>query len=141
MANNMKPGGATKPKGQRKKTDAAAVNDDEVQTFGGDLPKAATVKSISKELSKLGSDMASLRGQMGSAIKDAEKDHNVHRGALREALKQLKMDPEKRADYQRHVGHYVLALGIARQDDLFEADKAPAASPAEAATFGGREAH
>ena len=117
-------GSLSRPKKGNGKDPAAAA--DEVQSFSGELPKPKVVKELSSELATLASSMASIRGQIGSSIKNAEADHNIHRGALREALKQFKMDPQKREEYQRHVQHYVTALGIGYQSDLFK-DAAPAA--------------
>jgi len=128
MANKM--AAKKKPQGAKSPKDAA----EDVKSFSGELPKKTVIVGLQKTIGKLMSDSASIRGQIGSEIKNAEADHNVHRGALREVLKMAKMDPEKRADYIRHRDSYALQLGLGVSTDLFQEDE----SPADKATFGGR---
>lgn len=129
MARNMKPNsGGRAARGRNAATPREIA--EEVKEFGGELPKAADIKALAKDLATMNADMASIRGKIGSTIKNAETDQNVHRGALREVLKMHKMDPQKREDYQRHVAHYALVLGIGYQPDLFKDQ--PAAKPARA---------
>ncbi len=133
MANSMKPKKELK-KPPRKNAEADDFDDGEEDGAGvSEMPSGDVVKTLALSCAELDQKMAKLRGEKGAAIKNAEADHNVHRGALREALKQYKMEPQAREEYQRHVESYVLQLGIARQANLFDE------APAEAATFAGRD--
>lgn len=128
MAKSMK-NEIKKPRGK-----AAAVVDDDDGIDETSLPSGDIIKALADTCREIDTKMATLRGQKGSEIKEAESAHNVHRGAMRDVLKLYKMAPEARDEYLRHRESYELQLGLGRQANLFDG------SPAETATFAGRDA-
>jgi hypothetical protein len=116
---------------------AAAAGDE----FEGDedigkvaeLPDGDFIKSHIRSLQALKTKARSIAGEIGAAVKAAESDKNVHRGAAAFALKLANMDEETRDEFLRHFDSYRLQLGFGRQDDLFNDP-----SPVETATFAGR---
>ncbi len=80
------------------------------------------------------SDMDSARGEMGSLLKNAEDQHQLHRKAFKDVQKLEKMDAAKRADYLRAFNAYLKYLGLDAQPDMFDeaAKEAEAEEPAAA---------
>lgn len=134
----MAPRMTTKPKAQRGKGKAAAAHDDADDDIGviDALPSGDDIKAHIRSLSGLKAKVSEITGQIGAEVKRAENDLNIHRGAAAFVLKLSRMDEEKRDEFLRHFDSYRLQMGFGRQDDLFND---PQASPAEVATFGGRE--
>lgn len=77
---------------------------------------------------------AAIRGQIGAAVKNAEEDYGVHRGAASLCIKLKNMNDEARGSFLKAFDDMRTALGWANQTDLFTG----ANSPAESATFAGR---
>lgn len=77
---------------------------------------------------------ATIRGQIGAAVKSAEEDYGIHRGAASLMIKLKNMQEEQRVAFLKSFDDMRTALGWAAQGDLFTG----ANSPAEAATFAGR---
>lgn len=74
---------------------------------------------------------AEIRGKIGAAVKNAEEDYGIHRGASSLWIKLDGMTPEARDSFLKAFDDMRTALGYATQTELFK-------TPAEAATFGGR---
>lgn len=101
----------------------------------GAMPTKKAVTTLSSTVRSLDQKMSKLRGEKGSAIKTASDDENVHKGAFREAMKRLAMEPDERANYQRHVAKYERDLDIELQGDLLkDAPQEPKKSTAKAET-------
>lgn len=111
MANKLE-----KPRGAAE-ADASTEKDN---PLSGKLPTKAAVGKLANTVQTIDGKLAKLRGEKGSAIKVASDDDNVHKGAFREAMKQLAMDPEERANYQRHLAKYQRDLDIQLQGDLLK---------------------
>lgn len=91
----------------------------------GKLPTKAAVTKLKTTTHGIDKKMSQLRGEKGAAIKLAASEENVHKGAFAAAMKEFNMDPEARAEYQRHLFRYRRDLGIDLQTDLLK-DAAPA---------------
>jgi len=124
---------ASKPKTAR----GAAREDerDDDDDIGGEADGVgfnpqAFVKHVGN-VGALKSKAASIRDEISSAVKNAEEDHGIHRGASALWIKLHNMNEEARNAYLKAFDDMRTALGYATQSDLFE-------KPAEAATFGGR---
>lgn len=117
MAKTMKPGSE---KGR------AALKLAEVkkpaQNDAGELPDSSTVLDLLKDEGSISSKLARLRGEIGALVKNAETDHNVHRGAFKMTAKLKKMDASARAEFLRHFDHYRDAAELDEQADLFDAE-------------------
>lgn len=132
MAKSLKPR-ATKRAASNARTTADVADD--VEEFGGTLPSGDAIKKHVQSINALTAKSAEVRGQIGAAVKAGESDHNIHRGAASLCMKLVRMDESKRDEFLRHFDSYRLQLGMGRQTDLFNDE-----SPAERATFGGRQA-
>lgn len=95
----------------------------------------AFVKHVAN-VGALKSKAASIRGDIGAAVKNAEEDYGIHRGASALWIKLHNMNEEARTAYLKAFDDMRTALGHATQTDLFDAK-----TPAEAATFAGRGAN
>lgn len=78
---------------------------------------------------------AAIRGQIGAAVKAAEEDYGIHRGAASLWIKLKNMNDEARVAFLKAFDDMRTALGYATQEDLFSGKN----SPADRATFAGRE--
>lgn len=86
----------------------------------GKLPTKAVVNTLATNVAGLTQKAAKLRGEMGAAIKAASDDDNVHKGAFRQAMKERQMEPDERANFQRHLAKYRKDLNIELQGDLLK---------------------
>lgn len=84
-----------------------------------------------KNVRELKSKGAEIRGKIGAAVKNAEEDYGIHRGAASLWIKLDGMTEEARDAFLKAFDDMRTALGYATQTELFD-------KPAEAATFGGR---
>lgn len=78
------------------------------------------VKKLSTGVQSIDKRMSTLRGEKGALIKTASADDNVDKQAFSQAMKELNMDPERRAEFQRNLGLYRAHLGIELQGDLLK---------------------
>lgn len=106
-------------------TAAAADFDDDALGRVSGLPEGDFIKRHIGALQALKTKARTIAGEIGAAVKAAEADKNVHRGAAAWALKLANMDDETRDEFLRHFDSYRLQLGFGRQSDLFN-DPAPA---------------
>lgn len=109
MANELK---KPAPKGETPETEKP----DNV----GKLPTKQAVTTLANTVATLQQKTAKLRGEMGAAIKAASDDDNVHKAAFRAAMKERQMEPDERANYQRHLAKYRRDMGIELQGDLLK---------------------
>lgn len=86
----------------------------------GRMPTKAAVTKLGNSVGLLNQKAAKIRGEIGSLIKTAEADDNIHRGAFKAAMKERGMEPDERANYQRHLAKYRQQLGIELQGDLLK---------------------
>jgi hypothetical protein len=77
---------------------------------------------------------AEIRGKIGAAVKNAEEDYGIHRGAASLWIKLKGMEDEARVAFLKAFDDMRTALGYASQGELFDG----ANSPADKATFAGR---
>ncbi len=101
---------------------------------GVEFDPQAFLKHVSN-VGALKSKAASIRGEIGAAVKNAEEDHGIHRGAAALMIKLHNMNEEARNNFFKAFDDMRTALGYATQTDLFNG------TPAEAATFAGRGAN
>lgn len=85
-----------------------------------------------KSIRALKTKAASIRGEIGAAVKNAEEDYGIHRGAAAMWIKIDAMEEEARNAFLKAWDDMRTALGYAHQGELF--------TPAEKATFSGRGA-
>jgi len=86
----------------------------------GKLPTKTVVTKLSTTTRAVDQKIASLRGEKGAAIKDAADTHNVHKKAFKQAMAELAMEPDERANFQRHLAKYRRDLDIELQGDLLK---------------------
>jgi len=89
-----------------------------------------------KDMAALKAKSAEVRGKIGAAVKNAEEDHGIHRGASALWIKLDRMEDEARDAFLKAFDDMRTALGYATQSDLFDAT-----TPADKATFAGRGAN
>lgn len=92
----------------------------EASPLSGKLPSKAVVTKLGETVRGLDQKMSKLRGEKGAAIKSASDDDNVHKAAFRAAMKEYGMEPQERANFQRHLAKYRRDLGIELQGDIFK---------------------
>lgn len=114
MAKKMNPG----TEKAREKLKLAEVKKPDRQNDAGELPDADTLLGLMKDAGTIGGKLASLRGDIGALVKNAEEDHNIHRGAFKLVCKLERMDPTKRAEFLRHLDHYRHIADLDDQPDL-----------------------
>lgn len=102
----------------------------------GELPTKEVVTKLKDTTRSIDQKISTLRGEKGAAIKVAADDKNVHKKAFKAAMTEFGMEPDERANYQRHLAKYRQDLGIELQGDIFKDDevaKQPAARKSEPA--------
>lgn len=112
---------------------APAPEADEIEDNGAEFDPEKFLAHVDN-VGALKSKGAAIRGQIGAAVKAAEEDYGIHRGAASLWIKLKNMNEEARTSFLKAFDDMRTALGYANQDDLFSGKN----SPAEAATFGGR---
>lgn len=110
---------------------AAAVDDSEHIEAESDFDDEKFVAHV-KNIRTLKTKAASIRGEIGAAVKSAEEDYGIHRGASSLWIKLDGMEEEARNAFLKAFDDMRTALGYAHQGELF--------TPAEKATFAGRGA-
>lgn len=130
MAGKLNNKEVRKPRG---KPAAAQVDDDEHEDEGVEFNAEKFLDHVDA-VRELKSKGAEIRGKIGAAVKNAEEDYGVHRGAASLMIKLKGQTEEQRASFFKAFDDMRTALGWANQDDLFNG----ANSPAERATFAGR---
>lgn len=93
-------------------------NDDNVEV--GELPSAEEVHKTFKDFSLLQEDQRSALGEIGSLIKTASNQNNIHPKAFKEYAKIRKMDASKRSEYLVHLFHYLGCSNLGPHPDLFQ---------------------
>lgn len=131
---------ATKPRNQKAPSSrGAAPERDDDDNIGDEADgvqfDAEKFVSHVKEMAALKAKSAEVRGKIGAAVKNAEEDHGIHRGASALWIKLDRMEDEARDAFLKAFDDMRTALGYATQSDLFSGS-----TPAEAATFAGRGA-
>lgn len=122
---------AKKPAGKAARVDS--YDDDEFGADGGAAFDADKFLAHVENVGALKSKGAAIRGQIGAAVKAAEEDYGIHRGAAAWCIKLKNMNDEQRVAFLKAFDDMRTALGYATQTELFASG-----SPAEAATFAGR---
>lgn len=85
------------------------------------LTEPEFLDKFTQRIASMEEDMASARGELGSAYKNAETEKGLHRKAFKLAHTLRKMAVEKRADFLRAFDHYRDAMVLdGEQSDLFE---------------------
>lgn len=83
------------------------------------LPEADVLKEHLRTMNASKAEMDEIRGDMGAMVKNAENDHNIHRGAFKQAMKLKNMDETKRAEFLAHLDHYREVFDLDAQQDMF----------------------
>jgi hypothetical protein len=84
------------------------------------LPSADVLSKILDEYQTENADSAAARQGMGTIKKNAEKEHNVNWRMLKVAMGiQKRTDTDRAADL-RHLYHYIKALGLNDQRDMYD---------------------
>ncbi|MFE1598211.1 hypothetical protein [Methylobacterium sp. ID0610] len=78
------------------------------------------LKSLVGKCQGIKADLDEARGELGSAIKDAEETHGINRPAFKLAMKLQGMETDKRRDFMRSLADYCDKLGLNDQADMFE---------------------
>jgi hypothetical protein len=82
-----------------------------------------------KNINTLKSKAASIRGEIGAAVKAAEEDHGIHRGAAALWIKLERMEDEARDAFLKAFDDMRVALGRAEQGELVFTERASAPAP------------
>lgn len=94
----------------------------EPATAAGSLPTAEHLKKVMTQYRAKMGQMATLRGEIGAMLKQAQHDFNINLPAFKRAAKQIEMDETKRADIRRHAVHYDQVFALDQQPDMFGDD-------------------
>ncbi len=125
----------SKPKTTARGAGRTVERDDDDELEGE--PAEFDPEQFKKHVANIGalkSKGAAIRGEIGAAVKNAEEDYGIHRGAASTIIKLHNMNEEARTAWFKAFDDMRTALGYATQADLFDP------SPAAAATFAGRGA-
>lgn len=76
------------------------------------MPSDEVLLKLKGKLGEMAENMATHRGELGAAYKDAEKDHGINRAALKLAMKLQKQTETKSQDFLSHFNHYLKAFGL-----------------------------
>lgn len=135
MAKRLNGKEVTKPRTTRGQSGAAATREFEEAENADEVEfNAEKFLEHVDNVSSLNSKRAEIRGKIGAAVKNAEEDYGVHRGAASLMIKLKGQSEEQRAAFFKAFDDMRTALGWANQSDLFTG----ANTPAERATFAGR---
>jgi|JI9StandDraft_1071089.scaffolds.fasta_scaffold07376_12 hypothetical protein len=83
------------------------------------LPSAEVLKNLADRYDSETSDAAQANQGIGTLKKNAEKQHNVDWWAFKQAMRLKKKGETDRDGNIRHLIHYLKALGLVSQDDMF----------------------
>lgn len=86
------------------------------------LPSADVLRKFADDYETETSDAAKANQGLSTLKKNAEKDHAIDWGAFKQAIRLKKMSEIDRASRIRHLIHYINALGLNNQDDMFLGD-------------------
>jgi hypothetical protein len=114
------------------KAAAAADDSEHAEEVVSDFDDEKFVAHV-KNIRSLKTKAASIRGEIGAAVKAGEEDYGIHRGAASLWIKLDGMEEEARIAFLKAFDDMRTALGYAHQGELFNSD-------AERATFAGRGA-
>ena len=84
------------------------------------LPSGEHLNKQAEDFGVLKADMDEARSEMGELVKKGENDRNIHRKAFKQTMQIKRMDDTKRAEYLRHLFHYIDHFGLNDQIDMFE---------------------
>jgi len=84
------------------------------------MPSAEVLAKYLDELETNGTDASQAAQAISTLKKNAEKQHNVNFKVLKRCLALKKMSETDRAAELRHFIHYIRALGLADQRDMFD---------------------
>ncbi len=82
--------------------------------------RADVLKALINKCDEMRSDMDSARGELGSAVKDAEETHGINRKAFKLVMSLKRMEETKRDDFLRSLDDYRAKLELNPSPDLFE---------------------
>ena len=78
------------------------------------------LESLVAKANGIQADMDTSRGELGSAVKNAEDTHGVHRKAFKQVCTLTRMEQGKRDEYLRAFDDYRDKLNLHPDPDLFE---------------------
>jgi hypothetical protein len=94
------------------------------------MPTAEQLQKLMQNYSAKMAQMATLRGDIGAMLKQAQHDFNVNLPAFKSQAKLMKMDETKRAEIATHEAFYAPIFGTDKQPDMFS-DDTPGVKAAE----------
>lgn len=97
------------------------------------MPTREDLFDLKRKVAKQAETLESARGEIGSLLKNADNDKNIHRGAFKLAVKLLNMTDEKRDAFLSHLDYYRDQMGIdeGRTQNMFDTTGAVATAPAQ----------
>ncbi len=103
------------------------------------MPTAEQLQKLMQNYSAKMAQMATLRGDIGAMLKQAQHDFNVNLPAFKSQAKLMKMDETKRAEIATHEAFYAPIFGTDKQPDMFS-DDTPGVKAADPAGKGAKAA-
>lgn len=82
--------------------------------------RADVLRALINKCDEMRSDMDEARGELGSAVKDAEETHGINRKAFKLAMSLMRMEETKRSDFLRSLDDYRAKLELNPLPDMFE---------------------
>lgn len=84
------------------------------------MPTMAKVRELARSFENTKESVSEISGRLGSALRTAAENNNLHLGAFRQAMKEKRMEPARLNDFYAHLDFYRDVLGL-----LDKAESAP----------------
>ena len=85
------------------------------------LPSRDVLEKLAQDIRTAKTDIASAQQSIGTALKNAEKHHNVHKKAIQLIITLAGQSDEKQQDFMLHFDHYADVFNLRAQGDLIGA--------------------
>jgi hypothetical protein len=76
------------------------------------MPSANKIKELARSYENAKEKTSEIGGTIGSALRTASENNNLHTGAFRQAMKEKRMEAGRLADYYDHLDFYRDVLGL-----------------------------
>ena len=86
------------------------------------LPGEDVLLKLADDIRTAKADGAAANQAIATALKNAEKNSNVHKAAFKAIVTLVAKNEDKQTDFMLHFDHYAKVFGLRRQMDLYGAD-------------------
>lgn len=76
------------------------------------MPSANKIKELARNWEHTKETTGEISGRLGSALRAAAENNNLHTGAFRQAMREKKMEAGRLADFYDHLDFYRDVLGL-----------------------------